>query len=505
MGIQMQKQTTKRKTAPKAPQPKQEKVKIIQTPRPKRRYNAKKELVQLAESVLGFGNVIMPRPVSAPTSTYVARRINDITSSANSPLDFTFISTPDTFNSTIVYQSSSNNADWNSITVTDVIPTRLEPRNLESFKTLGNPIFVVPGYGYNLNKVLLPRCKKSSSPNISFMPDFRNFDSLIPQSNSIPYFNIQDLAGKSIHTRVEITGTVLGSTLELVMWPNRDIIGSNTKVIINPILSTSTTQAWDVQYPFQAGQCQSFSLELKNVGVLDSILLSGLTGQPPNFDYLDIPPVILSDLDDTENGTWAQMLNNAENWAITGLAVTLTNQAPTVTNNGAVSIALFPATYPRLTDSTEMSAAVSSRRLWHYNGQVITGAHGIWAPRSIEDLFPQPVHSRILTQFIAGSAKYSSLGGTQTMRLAVTTRKEIQTNSNLISSYIPIHSPTALSHIFGAITMNLHKVYGDNPNHMKRIYETAVSIAQSPAFKAILAELGPALIRTLAVAPLSLI
>lgn len=453
-----------------------------------------------------FSPMIMPRPVSAPTSCFVSQRSLIVEGNSANPLTLTFVMTPDLTNS-LMYWVNTSDTDYYYNTNLQLVKHcsfTLPGTNLKSeVDTISTvPYFTNTG---NTSQHHLQRVRAVQGVR-SFYSDFRDPSELITGINSSAYYNINKDVETTLAATLVISGAAITAPEVRVLWfQGRDLTGTTDPELI--VSTSSGSGQWSYTINKSKTTAGSFTVEIKGMLQVDALAWSPavITGSPvnPAIRYYDTVPIIVSDVDPNDSDQWSAITAGAEAWSITGAAITLTNQSAALVTAGSNSIALFPSTYARLNAvNSEVSSAVASRRYTKYVGDAITGCHGIWAPKNVSDLMPQEIYHRSNTQFVMGSYSFTG-AGPQQVKITLSTRKELITNSQMVPTRFSPHSVTALSHLFAGMSLHLNQLYGCNSDHLDRIKKTAKSMATSEPMKQFFKDVGTGFLKTaLALAPL---
>lgn len=453
-----------------------------------------------------FSPMIMPRPVSAPTSCFVSQRSLIVEGDAASSLTLTFVMIPDLTNS-LMYWVNTTNTDLYYQTRLQLVKHSSFSLPTTSLRSEVSRISTVPYFTNNGNasQSHLQRVKTTLGTR-SFYSDFRDPSEMVTGINSSAYYNIEKDISTKLAATLLISGGAVGAPLVTVYWfQGRDLTGS-FETNISASTSSGSGQ-WTYNINHSKTTAGSFTVLIEGLLQLDALAWSPAVIddviENPDIRYYDTVPIIVSDVDPNDSEQWGSITASAEAWAITGAAITLTNQSAALVTAGSNSIGLFPSSYARLNaTNSEVSSAVASRRYTKYVGDATTGCHGIWAPKNVSDLMPQEIYSRSNTQFVMGTYTFTGIGPQQ-VKITLSTRKELITNSQLVPTRFSPHSVTAMSHIFAGMSLHLNQLYGCNSDHLKRIKDTAKNIATSEPMKQFFKDVGTGFLKTaLTLAPL---
>lgn len=457
------------------------------------------------EGFLMFSPMIMPRPVSAPTSCFVSQRSIIVEGNPNDTLALTFCMIPDIMTSAL-YWVNTNMTDLYYSTNLQLVKHSSYSLPTTSLRSEVGTISTVPFFSNVANnQVHLQRVKNAIGVR-SFYSDFRDTSEMITGINSAAYYN----KNKEVETKVAATLTIQGAAIgspevQLIWYQGRDLNGDIDPHIIPAVASGAGQWSYNINHTNTTAG--SFTVMISGLVQVDAIAWSPAVIDDvvvnPSVRYYDTVPNIITDVDPNDMEQWRTITASAEAWATTGSAITLTNQSSNLLTSGSCAIALFPSSYGRLNAiNSEVTAAVAARRYTKYVGEALTGCHGIWAPKNVSELMPQEIYSRSNSQFVLGAYTFSGVGAQQ-VKITLSTRKELITNSTLVTTRFSPHSVTAMAHLFAAMSLHMNRLYGCNSDHLKRIKDTAKNIVTSEPMKQFFKDVGTGFLKTaLTLAPL---
>lgn len=459
---------------------------------------------KFVEGFLLYAPMVMPRPVTVPTACYVSQRAFSIESGeTEGAMKLSFIATPDLYSSLMWRRETTMDALWNAHTLTIVKHGALNLIN-DSLNVSGMSISTIPVIHPNANSVFIYPRIKSVNDYICAYPDFRDLDEYRTGIGAAAYYNTS-VGQHTLAAKLIVKGTCLFNPIVYVdFYSGRDLVGNLQSENI-PHDATSGGGSWSYTINKTSNASSSLTVRITDVSTLNGIYWEPLQNGNSNISYRDTDANVISDVESNDLALWRATVNSSESWAATGTALTLTNTAASIMTGGSATIALMPANYPMLSQIGDIQKTTNSRRYFKYSGTVALGCHGIWAPKDVSELMYHNPSSKLNTQFIIGSMSYAGLPGVTSMMVTLSTRKELQTNTTVIPTVMPLHSVNALSNLFAGLGMNLNLLYGCNATHMERTKKAVKDVANSQPMKEFAKSFGKELALSLLALPLAFI
>lgn len=471
------------------------KINNIQTP----------DLIGFTEGLLSFAPFVMPRPIPTPAASYVMQRVIKITAPFSTALSGCVYAQPDLrlpmvtyFNDTTGGRTIADSFEF-GISRTILLPS-------ESFFVENSTVHVIPQLISSLahNIDIRPNIVAVSTPSVNVYPDYRDPDIFKIGMGGKGYYNLTSATDNTTNMPVQfkVTGVFNGPPVMSIVWyPQPDLQGNSTTI---PLASTTISgdefnfNASGIAYVHTGSR--SFTYIITNIIRLDSlaVLSSSTFTQAVSFDVVkgeNVATVAASDAD-----AWAATVKAIEGWAPTGVALTATSVSADAFTGGNIGVGLIPISVTAYTDFQSLYDAIVARRSFKYTGRVVDGAHGLWAPRTLSDVSDLNAYTCLQSNMIGIAFSFPASGSASAeIKLTLTLRYDLQVNTTLIPSVIPLSSPTALARIFALVREHLSYIYGDNPGHMQRLKKVARDMLGSDTFKSLVKEIGPQVMKQLAV------
>lgn len=462
------------------------------------------DMFGFVDGLIRFAPFVMPRPIPTPAASYVLQRVVNVVAPTGQPLSGCVYAQPDLHYPAVVYFDDGNGGR----TIADSFEfgiSRTTLLNSQSFAVDNTLIHFIPqlisSLAHNLD--VRPNIIPVNTPSVNIYPDFRDPDVLLIGVGGKGYYNLTAPTDgtTNIPLQVKITGVFSAPPVMNVVWyPNVDLSGASTSI---PLASTTISgdefnfNSTGIVYVHPASR--SFTYTIANVVRLDSfqVLSSATFTQATSFDVIKGENVYTVPTSEVES--WNSTIKLIEGWAPTGLALTATSVSAIAFTGGNIAVGLIPPSVAKLTNYQGLYDIIVARRSYKYTGKVIDGAHGLWSPRTLSDVSDLSAYDSLQSNSVAVAFNFPASGAASPeIKFTITFRYDLQLNTTLIPSIIPLSSPTALARIFALLREHLNYVYGDNPNHMNRLKQAANMMLTSPTFKALLADLGPAVVKQLA-------
>lgn len=461
------------------------------------------DLIGFVDGILRFSPFVMPRPIPTPAASYVLQRVIIINTAAGQPLSGCVYAQPDLRLPMVTYYDDGSNGR----TVADTFEFGISRTILlpsESYAVDNTTIHIIPqlisSLGHNVN--VRPSLISTNTSSVSIYPDYRDPDVFKIGLGGKGYYNLTNATDNTTNLPVQFKVTGIFSAapvMDIVWYAAHNLTGGSTTIPL-----ASTTISGD-EYNFNGSGViyvhpgsLSFTYTLKNVVRLDgfSIISSAAFTQANSFE-VNLGDNIYA-VPSSEEGSWNSTVKAIEGWAPTGLALTATSVSANAFTGGNIAVGLIPISVPAYTDYQSLYDTIVSRRSFKYTGRVIDGAHGLWAPRSLSDVSEQNAYTSLQSNMVGLAFSFPASGAAAPeIKLTLTFRYDLQLNTMLIPSVMPLSSPTALARIFALLRHHLNYIYGDNPGHMDRLKKVAKSIVESEEFKILVKDLGSTTVKAL--------
>lgn len=462
------------------------------------------DMLGFIDGVLRFAPIVMPRPIPTPTASYVLQRVINLTAPVSTALSGCVYAQPDLRLPMVTYYDDTSTGR----TIADTFEFGISRTTLlpsESYPVDGTTVHVIPQLISSLahDFDLRPSILSTPTPSVNIYPDYRDPDVFKIGLGGKGCYNLTNATDNTTNLPVQfkVTGVFNGPPAMSIVWyPNHNLKGAATTILL-----ASTTISGD-EFNFNGSgviyvhpASKSFTYQLTNVLRLDSfaVISSATFTQASSFD------VVLGEnvgaVPTSEEASWAATIKSIEGWAPTGVALTATSVSAEAFTGGNIAVGLIPISIAAPTEFQGLYDVITSRRSYKYTGRVIDGAHGLWAPRTLSDISDLNAYTSLQTNMIGIAFSFPASGAAAPeIKFTLTLRYDLQLNTSIVPSVIPMSSPTALSRIFALLREHLSYVYGDNPGHMERLRRVARDIVQSDGFKYIVSDLGPSVVKQLA-------
>lgn len=462
------------------------------------------DLIGFVDGFLRFAPFVMPRPIPTPAASYVLQRVVILNAPIGTALSGVVYAQPDLRLPMVTYYDDASGGRVIADTFEfGISRTTLLPS--ESFAVDETTIHVIPqlvsSVSHNVN--VRPAILGTNTPSVCVYPDYRDPDVFRIGLGGKGYYNLTAVTDNTTNLPVQfkVTGIFNGAPIMDVVWYlGHDLTGGSTTIPL-----ASTTISGD-EYNFNGSGTiyvhpgsLSFTYTIKNVVKLDSlaIISSASFTQANSFDVIKGENIYA--VPSSDEGSWNSTVKSIEGWAPTGLALTATSVSAEAFTGGNIAVGLIPTSVTPYTNYQSLYDAIESRRSFKYTGRVVDGAHGIWAPRTLSDVSDLNAYTSLQSNMVGIAFSFPGSGAAAPeIKFTLTQRYDLQLNTALIPSVVPLSSPTALARIFALLRQHLNYIYGDNPNHINRLKKVASMIVDSDIFKQVVKDLGPATVKALA-------
>lgn len=462
------------------------------------------DMIGFVDGLLRFSPFVMPRPIPTPAASYVLQRVVIINAPIGTALSGVVYAQPDLRLPMVTYYDDASGGRVIADTFEfGISRTLLLPS--ESFAVDETTIHVIPqlvsSLAHNVN--VRPNILGSNTPSVCVYPDYRDPDIFKIGLGGKGYYNLSAATDNTTNLPVQfkITGVFNGPPIMDIVWYNGiDLSGGSTVIPL-----ASTTISGD-EFNFNGSGViyvhpgsRSFTYTIKNVLRLDSlaVISSSAFTQANSFDVINGENIYAVPSSDEQS--WNSTVKSIEGWAPTGLALTATSVSAEAFTGGNIAVGLIPVSVTPYTNYQSLYNVIESRRSYKYTGRVVDGAHGLWAPRTLSDVSDLNAYTTLQSNLIGIAFSFPGSGAAAPeIKFTLTQRYDLQLNTALIPSVVPLSSPTALARIFALMRQHLNYVYGDNPNHMARLKKVASMIVESETFKQLVKDLGSTTVKSLA-------